>query len=89
MLDDEKQSLLKILLVALLGGAAHQSYQRLGGKRIKLVDFGLRAVISIFIGLLFCFAPHDNPWIFVACGLCSWLGANGVSVLVKLFFRGD
>lgn len=74
-----------ILLVSLLGGAARQAHQWLGGRKVTWKHFLVRAVISLFIGAICYFLfPDHSPWSFAACGLFSWLGADGVALLLDL-----
>lgn len=75
-------------LAALLGGAARQAHQWLSGKTVTWRHFIFRAIISIFIGVI-CFhaMPKDAPWTYAACGLFSWLGADGIALLVQLCLK--
>ena len=78
-------------VLALLGGAARQAHQYLSGKSVTWRHFFFRAIISIFVGVLCYFAlPEGEPWTYAVCGLCSWLGADGVALLFQLFLKkGD
>jgi len=76
--------------IALLGGIARQAHQRLSGKQIGWRHLAVRASISLFIGACCYYTfPTDARWAFPACGLLSWMGADGVSLLLQLFFKGS
>ena len=85
---DPKEGLLTMGLVALLGGVARNAHQWLSGKKVTWQHFVFRAAISVFIGVICYYAlPKDAPWAFATCGLCSWLGADGVSLMIQLFIK--
>lgn len=76
-------------LIAVLGGAARQAHQHLTGKPVGWRHLAVRATISAFIGACCYFAfPAGERWTYPACGLLSWMGADGVSLLLQLFFKG-
>lgn len=91
---EPKEGMITMGLIALLGGIARQAHQWLAGKKVTWKHFFFRALISFFIGLVCSFLfpkvgspPQYAPWSFACAGLLSWMGADGVSLLLKLMFR--
>ena len=91
---EPRDGLLTMGLIALLGGIARQSHQWLSGKKVTWRHFVFRALISFFIGMVCSYAfplelrdgeHHHAPWAFATVGLLSWMGADGVALLLKLF----
>ena len=77
-----------MMVVAVLGGMARQAHQILSGKKVTIIHFFMRAIISGFIGLVCYFAlPPATAWSFATTGLMSWLGADGVALLLQIFFQ--
>jgi hypothetical protein len=87
-INSAKGGLAVMLIVAVAGGVARQAHQILSGKKVTVYQFGLRAFISTFIGLVCYFAlPPATAWSFATTGLMSWLGADGVALLLQIFFQ--
>ena len=91
VVDGARSGLIAMMVVAVLGGAARQAHQILSGKKVSVVHFLLRGIISGFIGLVCYFAlPPATAWSFATTGLLSWLGADSVGLLLQVVFRkGD
>jgi hypothetical protein len=76
------------VLISILGGAARQAHQWLGGRKITLRHFAVRSIISSFVGVICYFAlPPTSPWSYAACGLFSWLGADGIALLLNIVVK--
>jgi len=73
------------VLIALLGGTAKLAYESLTGRRHTIWHFILRGVVSLFIGVV-CYhiLPRDSEFGFAITGLLSWMGADGISILIEI-----
>ena len=88
MEPDQQRNLIGMILLALLGGGANQAHLKMNGRKIPWLHFMLRAPVSCLIGFVCYFLfPHDSPWSFVFSGLLSWMGANGISLLIRMTMK--
>jgi uncharacterized membrane protein HdeD (DUF308 family) len=78
-----------MIVIALLGGIARQAHQWLTGKaRPGWKHFLMRAIISVFIGVVcFYMLPRSSAWTGAITGLLSWLGADGITLLIELLIK--
>jgi len=82
-----KNPLFIVIMIALLGGIAKQAQLCLAGKKLTWRHFFLRALVSLFIGILCHFLLPPTAWSFGLCGLLSWMGADGVTFLLDLVVK--
>ena len=79
-----------LVAVAVIGGAARQAHQWLGGHRPTWRHFIARAVVSLFVGVVCCYAlPQQSPWSFAVTGLLGWMGADGIGLLIDILIKTD
>ena len=88
MEPDNQRNLVGMVLIALLGGVSNQAHIKMTGRKVPWLNVLLRLPVSSFIGFVcYCFFPHESPWSFVFTGLLGWMGANGISLLIKVLMK--